>query len=347
MSVINRMLQDIDRRNAALNTAADEYPEPRMVAPRKDGRSVPGYLWLAGVVVGLLAIGLIVWRQWHDQPSPHPALSQPTMPMVAPAVTALPAPTGTLIEPPVGLPALAENLAIVSSTPLAEPVRAVPLIASDALKLSMKLFALAADAPPNNASPKSIVTTAPTKLVSQPSAVPELPGKTTISNLPVRQVAADETIAAARMMWNDGEHSAAMTTLREALAAAENTRSQRAIGLLGREIARLEVVDNRPQVAIDLLKRLENIIGSDADAWALRGNAEQRLALHQDAVASYLAALKIRPNEGKWMLGAAISLAVSGKLDEAQVWVDRAKERDAITPTIGAYLKQLGIKVVR
>ncbi len=47
------------------------------------------------------------------------------------------------------------------------------------------------------------------------------------------------------------------------------------------------------------------------------------------------------------MLGAAISLAVSGKLDEAQVWVDRAKERDAITPTIGVYLKQLGIKVGR
>ncbi len=268
MSVINKMLQDIDRRNAARN-APVEFPEPRNVKPRKTDRLVPGYIWLVGVIVGVVAIGLIVWRQWSAPPSPQPAVSKPTVSTVAtvaPAVAALPtpatspdgivppAPNGTLVAPSGGLPTPAENLAVVSSTPLAEPVRAAPLLSSDTLKLSMKLSALVADTPPINGAPNRF--SAPTKPVPPLPVVPELPGKTTISTLPVRQVAADETIVAARSMWNDGAHSAAMATLREALAAAENTRSQRATGLLGREIARLEVADNRPQVAIDLLKRL-------------------------------------------------------------------------------------------
>ncbi len=343
MSVINKMLQDIDRRNAVRNAPID-FPDPRNVAPRKDRSMLPGYFLLLGVVVGLFALGLLVWRYWIVAPTALPAVTSPPVQTIAPVATA------TLVEPPVSVPTPAANIAIVSSTALTEPVGAVPLISSDTLKLSMKLSALVADTPPTNEPSNrfaTTATTATTKSVPPSPSVPELPGKTTISTLPVRQVAADETIALARSMWNDGAHSAAMATLREALAAAENTRSQRVIGLLGREIARLEVADNRPQAAIDLLKRLENSIGNDADAWALRGNAEQRLALHQDAVASYLAALRIRPNEGKWMLGAAISLAVSGKQDEAQGWVDRAKEREAITPTVAAYLKQLGMKVMK
>jgi tetratricopeptide (TPR) repeat protein len=112
-------------------------------------------------------------------------------------------------------------------------------------------------------------------------------------------------------------------------------------------LARLEVADNRPQAALDLLKRLENLLAEDGDAWALRGNAEQRLGLHADAAQSHLIALRIRPTEGKWMIGAAISLAALGKLDEAQMWAERARERDAVTPAIAAYLQQLGITTRR
>ncbi|MBC7625226.1 MAG: hypothetical protein H7232_17805 [Aeromicrobium sp.] len=170
-----------------------------------------------------------------------------------------------------------------------------------------------------------------------------VPGKTTITNVPVRQVAFDETINIARSLWSEGSRASALTTLRDALAAAESTRNQRATAALAREVARLDVADNRAQLALDMLKRLENLLGDDADAWSLRGNAEQRLALHADAVQSYLIALRLRPTEGKWMIGAAISLAAVGRLDEAQSWAERARERDAVTPAIASYLQQLGI----
>src|SRR6185503_3909972 len=111
---------------------------------------------------------------------------------------------------------------------------------------------------------------------------------------------------------------AAVATLADALAAAEAGRNASAIAELARELARLDIAGNRAQAALDLLKRLEAPLAGDADAWALRGNAEQRLALHHDAAVSYLAALRLKPGEGRWMLGAAISLAADGRQAEAQ-----------------------------
>ena len=143
-----------------------------------------------------------------------------------------------------------------------------------------------------------------------------------------------------RLTVETKKYSEALETL---LAMAEATRNNRATIVLAQELARLDMADNHAEDALNLLRRLEPVFSEDADAWALRGNAEQRLAMHAEAAQSYLVALRIRPSEGKWMLGAAISLAAIGKLDEAKTWVERARERGAITPTISAYLQQLGI----
>lgn len=347
MSVINRMLKDIDRRNTASADASPVGVGPRRLAPRRSRtRLVENYLWVGGAIIGVCAIGVIGWRHWHAPVAPVTVGPAAIVTPAAPAAIAVTpaAPTAiysVALTPPAvvvgsasALPASIAAPVLQLPAPAESVVRAVPPVPAETLKLSMKLSALVAETP--------VVA----ESVRRP-APPALPGKTTITNTPVRQVAAEETLAAARVIWHEGSRAAALATLREALAAAESTRDQRAIVLLGREIARLEVADNRPQAALDLLKRLEGQFVADADALALRGNAEQRLGLHVDATESYLAALKLKPNEGKWMLGAAISLAANGKLDEAQGWVDRARERDAITPTIGAYLRQLGINTGR
>ncbi len=344
MSVINRMLKDIDRRNATVDGAQATEVGPRNISPRRPHTGIAeSFLWLAGVVVAVIAVGILVWRHWQAPDVPVAAgaasIVAPTAPPiveVAPAATppvAAAQPPAVVIELPVAATVIAAP-ALQSPAPLVSPGPTGTSIAADKLKLSMKLSALVAAAPSVAENVKR-------------AGSPITPGKTTITNIPVRQVATDETLATARAIWNEGSRPAAQATLREALAAAESTRDQRAIVLLGREIARLEVADNRPQAALDLLKRLESQFVADADALALRGNAEQRLGLHADATDAYQAALRLRPGEGKWMLGAAISLAASGKLDEAQGWVDRARERDAITPTISAYLKQLGINTGR
>ena len=341
MSVVNRMLQDIDRRRtvAGIDTP-NAHADIRSVASRsRRAPPVRRAVWVAALLIAAGALGLSVWRELPNRGPESAAL---------PASTAF-ANQGTVqrLSPSAPAPVVAAPAASVPVEPIeksaSEPAkpqqqaqeqaqRNAARPSAETLKLSLKLSALVADVQPRQLP-------APAPLPTRKAA----PSTTTISTLPARQVAADETVLAARGMWNEGARAAALATLREALAESETTRNNRATLVLARELARLEVADNHAEDALNLLRRLEPVLGEDADAWALRGNAEQRLAMHAEAAQSYLAALRLRPTEGKWMIGAAISLAAIGKLDEAKAWVDRARERGAITPTISAYLQQLGI----
>lgn len=345
VSVVNRMLQDIDRRRTAggIETLA-VHTDIRSVAARPSEFARAGHrAWIVALIVATCVAAVFIWRVWRAQPMPGavpqaivarqspvtvPSRSMPVETPTAQATEAAAPPSAAIPEVSATVVAHSEKQA---ATPPSEQRNAVPA-STEMLKLSMQLSAQIAEIPPARLSAKI------------PSSAPAAaPGTTTVTNVPVRQVATDETIAVVRALWNGGSRTGALATLRDALATAEAARNDRATAPLARELARLEVADNRAQGALDLLRRLENLLGEDADAWALRGNAEQRLAMHAEATQSYLAALRLRPTEGKWMLGAAISLAASGKLDEAQTWVERARERDAITPTIAAYLQQLGI----
>jgi hypothetical protein len=349
MSVVNRMLLDIDRRRAAAaGTGATATSDVRSVSssPRaKANASINAGTLLIGAAL-VLVVAALLWSRPRD--SQTAAVVATTVLPSAPA----PEPAATASAPVVAAPNPVEST-VAKTSPAREPLQP-----ADRLKLSMQLSALVADAPtepvakPAREVKPSVTPSAPAVSAPPPAQAPaptptQAPSRTTITTQPVRQVASDETIAAARLLWNDGARAGALSTLRDALATAEATKTQKAIAPLARELARLEVVDGRPQEGLELLKRLENEFAEDADAWALRGNAEQRLGLHADAAQSHLIALRIRPNEGKWMIGAAISLAALGKMNEAQNWAERARELNAVTPAIATYLQQLGIATRR
>ena len=326
MSVVNRMLHDIDLRRAAAGVDTPKaYPDIRSVATHPSHAAPIGRtILIAALFIGSCAAGAIIWRESKvrtlENTTSPPQIADAgkgRLQAERPAEVVLPAEVVPIAPEPIGK--------LVAESPAPQP-------SAETLRLSLKLSALAANLP-----------AARLPATAAPVANAVAPGTTTISRSPVRQVAADETVQAARGMWNDGSRVGAVATLREALAVAETTHNDRATVVLARELARLDVADNRVEDALNLLRRLEPVFSEDADAWALRGNAEQRLAMHAEAAQSYLAALRIRPTEGKWMLGAAISLAAIGKLDEAKTWAERARERGAITPTISAYLQQLGI----
>lgn len=345
VSVVNRMLQDIDRRRTvAGNETLVVHPDFHGVVARPNRSVRTGHgAWIAMLIIAACVAGAFVWREWRARSLPDAAPRTIVATQASVAVqgsSILPAtPSAQVVESaaPPSVPVAEVSVPVADPSekqavaPKSTPRNAVPL-SIETLKLSMQLSAQLAEIPPARLPARGA-----------PSTPATAPGVTTVTSVPVRQVATDETVAVARALWNDGSRKGALATLREAFAAAEAARNDRATAALARELARLEVADNRAQDALDLLRRLENLLGEDADAWALRGNAEQRLAMHAEAAQSYLAALRMRPTEGKWMLGAAISLAAIGKLDEAQTWVERARERDAVTPTIAAYLQQLGI----
>lgn len=167
---------------------------------------------------------------------------------------------------------------------------------------------------------------------------------------PSRQSPALEALAQAQSLWGSGAHEEAIDLAREALAAAERANlaspsagNKSMLASLARELARMELAQGRVSQALELLTRLEPALSGVADVWALRGNAAQRLGRHPESVAAYLMALKLRPNEARWMLGAAISLAIQGQMAEAAELAEKARAGGALSPEVAAYLRQLGV----
>lgn len=167
---------------------------------------------------------------------------------------------------------------------------------------------------------------------------------------PPRQSPALEALAQAQSLWSSGSREAAMDLLREALVAAERTNlastssgNNSVLAALARELARMELAEGRVSQALEMLTRLEPGLSSFADVWAMRGNAAQRLGRHPESVAAYQMALKLRPDEPRWMLGAAVSLAAQGQTAAAAELAEKARAGGVLSRELATYLRQLGV----
>ena len=153
-------------------------------------------------------------------------------------------------------------------------------------------------------------------------------------------------------MWNTGARETSLAFLRDALAGVERAhgvelmpdRAGAAAGLaMVRELVRMEqVMANHAQV-LALLKRHEVLWARQADLWAVRGSAAQRLSQHAEAADSYRMALRLRPGEPRWMLGAAVSLAVMGQRTDAAQLTEQARRLGPVNPEVLSFLRQLGV----
>lgn len=143
-----------------------------------------------------------------------------------------------------------------------------------------------------------------------------------------------------------------MALLRDALAVAERENrggtpsgNNSVLASLARELARMALAEGRVSEALEMLTRLEPSLSGFADVWAIRGNAAQRLGRHEESAAAYLKALELRPDEARWMLGAAVSLAAQGKTDRAEELAEKARRGGVLSRDVATYLRQLGVPV--
>jgi tetratricopeptide (TPR) repeat protein len=86
-------------------------------------------------------------------------------------------------------------------------------------------------------------------------------------------------------------------------------------------------------------------LGNHADLWAIRANAAQRLGRHQDSVHAYMVALQSRPDEQRWLLGTAVSLAALGQISSATEMAEKARTIGPVSKDILAYLRQAGVTI--
>lgn len=365
MSVINKMLRDLDHRQ--LPPGAAGAPGTADTLRQQGVASVPlharqnrrGARW-GWVLLLVLVVAGAAWWQWQQMQIP--ASAPPTPPAAAAAIAPVlaPAPEVVVAPPPPPAPE-----AVLESVP-------VPTVApAQALRMETTLSSnpTPAEQPASVAAPKVVVASPAKAVASAPAAVAAEPPKKSppvpsalVAAAPVahaadtagvaqrQQQAARETLAQAQTLWNSGARENAIALLQDAVAAAERAaqtnasaaNSQTLVSML-RELARMELAEGRASAVWDLLTRQEPLMANQPELWALRANAAQRLGRHQDSVQAYTTALQSRPNEQRWLLGAAVSLAALGQTSAAGEMADKARAVGPVSKEVQVYLRQQGV----
>jgi len=322
------MLRDLDRQTALAGTS--QRPSAarggQLLGTQSGkvfvaGRRVVWHRWLkiGGGALVVLGAGVLVWLQGGLQDISVPAGS----------VHAVALPASLVVERPVASVAMAvDTLPVPDAAPLrdAEPV----------------VVAL----PIRGPVPKVVAMVKPVLANNEfrPAPVPET------AMGPVAPSSVLAVLAQAQSLWRSGSQEAALELLSQAVASAERdaaglsavAHNDRLV-LLVRELARLQLAMGQVGPAMEVMVRLAPALSGSAETWALRGHAAQRLGQHQSSADAYVMALKIRPNEPRWMLGAAVALASLGQLHEAADMADKARSAGWVSPEVLAYLSQLGV----
>ena len=368
MSVINKMLRDLDQRQINGGSAsADMHGRPvrggtASVAadfPREGSgrRGVAGNptIWALAISAGL-ALGAWWWV--------HGKTAAVVAPVSAPAVAAA-------VQVPQSA-ASAPASALTGSAPV-RPVDVDVVIADGDAKTSKNSKSVAKTkkkAEPAHMGKKASEDGA-TSAVAEPQAptykeaiAPAVTNGAVTSDAAsqtagLRQLAAArEAQAQAQALWSAGSYDAAIDLLQDALASAErnaqNTQGVAAsssgaaiqtLSAMARDLAHMLLTQGRAGASADMLARLEPLLSGDAEVWATRANAAQRAGRHQESVKAYNRALELRPGEQRWMLGAAVSLAALGQASSAAAQLEKAAALGPIPKDVLAYLRQAGVRV--
>jgi MSHA biogenesis protein MshN len=361
MSVINKMLRDLDQRQAKAGaTDASRIGLSLGTAALADGAvRAAGRSAASGVRVAVLfafftlaaVAGGAWWLAQRPVAAPSAAVTVPvaTSPEVAPPVVVLTPSAATPVSVPAALAQLAPETAKLAESNVSAAVPPpAPAVASPVKFPPMTAQRDAAQREPATLGLRMDKTFVPRKL-SERAATAERAGAPSAEQAPKIAIAG-EALERAQALWNSGSRDAAIDLLHDAVAVAE--RSGAGTGFaqgnpvllpLLRELTRMQLAESRHSAVWDTLTRLEPQLGSAPDLWAIRASAAQRLGRHQDSVHAYMTALQSRPNEQRWMLGAAVSLAALGQTGSAAEMADKARAVGVVSPDVLAYLRQMGV----
>jgi MSHA biogenesis protein MshN len=393
MSVINKMLRDLDSRQVGKNPA--DVPQPfghdDLTAGTVALNGAAGGVsrlgstktWGLVLVLSLLmaCVGLVVWMSQQPTNAPDvgsvaalpvPALVRTGSTPIAdiPAVTAVVAPAAakSAVAPVSAAVPVAGQLspivaAVAPTVPSHLPSKAdhAPAVAETTTKSNDKPQTKIGQAMLPVGQLKETTEFSSYKRVNRqgPSARPVVSADKAVSPAtpaaPVvaveaprpRQNAAQEVLSQAQERWTLGDRTQAIALLHSAIERLEAspTGNSAALAALVREYVHMTLIQGQTSAAWAVLSSLEPALADVADIWALRGNVAQRLGLHPEAVRAYLKGLELRPDEPRWMLGAAVSLAAQGQVGPAADLAEKARLAGALRPDVANYLRQLGVAV--
>ena len=371
MSLINQVLQDLDRRHASpagLATTAPGVPLRALPEPVSRWPKIS----LAAFVAAVLATGAaFAWHSAHGGGGKRPASASPfsdkaaaaivpTAKAAAASVPTATAPVDAEPTPPLSVAASSEALGTglrlaMAVRPTAEPVaRAVV-----ALDPAPAPAALPAAATPALAPPAAVTATVTATLDkrARPTTARERAESEYQRGLELHRQGQDKESEAAftKALDEDRGHAPA----RQALAVAwigqgrsDDARQLLANGLafspqqtaLAVLLARIELDRNDAAAAMTVLRKsLDSAPTASpevASGRALLATLQQRQGQHGDATLNFGAALRQEPQRGAWWIGLANSLAAEGKNESAREAFERARASDDLGPELARYVEQ-------
>ena len=334
MSLINQMLQDLEKRDGAADGigALPQGVHAAAVAPTPKRRLLP---WLGVVLVAF--VGMVIWLGERKPAGPEAPMAAANFPAPPPLVETPPAPPA---------PAdIGQNSTLTAAAP------ATPVVAP-----KEKPAARVAEKPranPSNSTPRERTRPAKPEAVSKSSPLDEAAmraeqryrdavnaysqGRTTESLAQARQALTDDPAHLGarqlllRQLVEQRANDQARTVAREGLQvhpaqigwASVLTRLEMERGDLG--AARRVIDDTLPRAA------------SSADFHSLAGAVAQRQGKPGDAAEFYRGALRLKPAEGRNWIGLAMALEADGHAPEAREAFRRALQTgDALSPELQA-----------
>lgn len=359
MSLINKMLQDLDARGGD-GARASAASAVRPVSYGSRGGLSPAAMGAGLVVLALLGGGaFIAWKYFRggQQPAPQPlavratqAIAQKSGPVAAATGDEGPAVVKGDIPPEAHLAAgekLARkmeqrNAAARRAAAAPEPEQSVP--ARPVHRPAAAKVVAAAPAPGAIAPPSAEATD--TALNSQQKAENEY--RRALAKLQDARVS--EAVALLEQaVYLYPRHEAARQTLVSLLI--ESGRNAEAIRHLvfatnlDRRQVNLAMLLARMQLesggnALETLQRSLPYAESNAEYRAMVAGVLQRANRHAEAIDHYQAAVRLQPGNGVWWMGMGISLQADKRNLEAKAAFQRAQESGGLSPELQAFVER-------
>lgn len=362
MSLVNKMLRDLDARRAA---PGERAALPAAVTPLAARQAPPrNYgLWLGALLVVVGVAAAAGWWLLSAAPRLAPVLTPsaepvaaapsvaPTVVAVAPAPTIAPADTArqrrkpALVEPDLRID---PHLAMLPAARPAAPARPAPDTSPPVAAAARSVVAaLPKDVPLAPAAESSI-----NKQPRLPSAAERAEADYRRGILAQRQGQTDE--AAARYQAALAEH-AEHAAARQSLAALliELRRYDEADALLRKGIhlpavrlastlalARLQVERGQTAAALELLLANATAGERSADYQGFTAALLNRAGRHREAAERYQAATQLAPNDGRWWAGLGIALDAEGKTAAAREAYQKAGGLPGLPADLALHIEQ-------